>query len=258
MCQDRDNNEVGCGQHCSDLVRSRETQICDFNVRNCLMMDTCAGGGICSRGSDQTAKKDTTVATTQVVTAQDDSAHGNVDESHFESHKLQVQCKQSDWFEFDEGHQVMLPGPGGQTTRTCAKDKKLEENCGVYQLPGSATESTNGAPCCMKFRKARLIGEATPSSQTNFDANATQLEESEETRRLKHKTLPRHVSKDEHGARQIAHLQSRSRSGETVDHAHRPQAGTHEGEDRRGKDHLLSSNATDPQRVKAVLNRLES
>ena len=72
------------------------------------------------------------------------------------------------------------------------------------------------------------------------------MEESEETHRLKHKTLPRHVSKDKHDARHTAHLQSRSRSGETVDHAHRPQAGTHEGEDRTGKDHLFSSNATDP------------
>ena len=43
-----------------------------------------------------------------------------------------------------------------------------------------------------------------------------------------------------------------------MDHAHRPQAGRHEGEDRRGKDHLFSSNATGPQHVKAVLNRLES
>ena len=34
--------------------------------------------------------------------------------------------------------------------------------------------------------------------------------------------------------------------------------GTHEGEDRRGKDHLFSSNATDPQHVKAVLNRFVS
>ena len=50
----------------------------------------------------------------------------------------------------------------------------------------------------------------------------------------------------------------RSRGRETVDHAHRPQASTHEGEDKRGKDHLFSSNATDPQHVKAVLNRLES
>ena len=43
-----------------------------------------------------------------------------------------------------------------------------------------------------------------------------------------------------------------------MDHAHRPQAGRHEGEDRRGKDHLFLTNATDPQHVKAVLNRLES
>ena len=48
----------------------------------CLMMDTCADGGICPRGSDQTAQRDTTV-TTQSVTAPDDSAHGNVDETHF-------------------------------------------------------------------------------------------------------------------------------------------------------------------------------
>ena len=105
----------------------------------CLMIDTCAGGGICPRGSDQTEQKDITVATTQFVTAPDDSAHGNVDESHFESHKFQVQCneadvgfsflsagktsQQSDRFEFDEGYQVMLPGPGGQT-QTCAKDSK--------------------------------------------------------------------------------------------------------------------------------------
>ena len=155
----------------------------------------------------------------------------------------------------------MLPGPGGQTTRTYAKDSnvtELEENRGVYRLPGSATESTDGAPLCMKFRMARLGVEATPDSETDFDVNATQLEESEETRRLKHKTLPRHVSKDKHDALQIANLQSRSRSEGTVDHARRPQAGTHEGEDRRGKDHLFSSHATGPQHVKVVLNRLES
>ena len=35
------------------------------------------------------------------------------------------------------------------------------------------------------------------------------LEESEETRRLKHKSLPRSVNRDEHDARQIAHLQFR-------------------------------------------------
>ena len=216
------------------------------------------------------------MATTQFVTALDDSAHGNVDETHFESHKFQVQSneadvgfsissagktsQQSDWFELDEGYQVMLPGTGGQTTKTCAKDSnaaKLEENR-VYRLPGSAAESAYEAPLTMKFRIARLVVEATADSETELDINPTQLEESEETRRLKHKTLPRHVSKDNHDARQIAHLQSRSQRGEKVDHAHRPQASRHEGEDRRGKDHLFLTNATDPQQVKAVLNRLES
>ena len=43
-----------------------------------------------------------------------------------------------------------------------------------------------------------------------------------------------------------------------VDHAQRPQAVRHEGEDTRGKDHLFLSNVTDPQHVKAVLNRLDS
>ena len=129
----------------------------------CLMTDTCAGGGICPRGSDQTAQRDTTVATTQSVTALDDSAHGNVDETHFGNHKFQVRfdeadvgfiilsagktSQQSDWFESDGGYQAMLPGPGEQT-RTCAKDSnvaKLEENLRVYWLPGSAAESTDEA-----------------------------------------------------------------------------------------------------------------
>ena len=65
------------------------------------------------------------------------------------------------------------------------------------------------------------------------------------------------MSRDEHDARQIAHLQSLSRSGETVDHAHRFQAGTRGSEDRRRKDHFLLSNATVPLHTKAALNRLE-
>ena len=244
------------GSGCARLTSAIPT------CETCLMTDTCAGGGICPRRSDQTAL--------------DDSAHGNVDETHFESHKFQVQCneadvgfsissagktsQQSDRFELNEGYQVMLPGPGEQT-RTCAKDSNvatLRENRRVYWLPGSAAESTDGAPLSRKSREAWLVVEATPNFETDFDVNTRQLEESEETRRLKHKTIPRNVSKDDHDARQIAHLQSRSRSGETVDHAHRPQAGRHEGEDRRWKDHLVLTNATDPQHVKAVLERLES
>ena len=108
----------------------------------------------------------------------------------------------------------------------------------------------------MKFRMARLVVETTTNSETEFDA--TQLEESEGTRKLKHKTILRHVNRDENDTRQIAHFQSRTWSGESVDQAHRPQASTHEGEDRKRKVHLFLSNATDPQRVKAVLDRLES
>ena len=62
----------------------------------CLMTDTCAGGGICPKGSDQTAQRDTTVATTQSVTALGDSAHGNVDETHFVNHKFQVRFDEAD------------------------------------------------------------------------------------------------------------------------------------------------------------------
>ena len=57
----------------------------------------------------------------------------------------------------------------------------------------------------MKFRVERFAVEATTDSETEFDA--TPLEESEETHRLKHKTIPCHVNRDD--TRQIAHLQSR-------------------------------------------------
>ena len=33
-CQDRDNDETGCGWHCSDWVRTRETHVSDANVQN--------------------------------------------------------------------------------------------------------------------------------------------------------------------------------------------------------------------------------
>ena len=79
---------------------------------------------------DQTAQRDTTVATQSVT-------HWMMDETHFENHKFQVRCNEadvgfiissagktsqpSDCFESDGGYQVMLPGPGDKT-RTCAKD----------------------------------------------------------------------------------------------------------------------------------------
>ena len=85
-----------------------------------------------------------------------------------------------------------------------------------------------------------------------------QLEESEETRRHKHKALPRNVNRDEYDARRIAHLQFRPRSGKTVDHAHKPRAGTHGGETKMGRDHVFSARVAVPPRVKAILKRLES
>ena len=191
--------------------------------------------------------------------------------THFGNHKFQVRfdeagvdfsilsagktSQQSNWL---EGYQVMLPGPG-EESRTCAKDSnvaKLDKNLRVYWLPGSAAENKDGAPLITEFRVERLVVEATTDSETEFDA--TQLEEGEKPRRFKHKVILRHVNRDENDTRQIIHLQSRMRNAETVDQAHRPQADTHEGEDTRGKDHLFLSNVTDPQHVKAVLNRFES
>ena len=105
----------------------------------------------------------------------------------------------------------------------------------------------------MKFRVARSVVKATTDSETKSLHHSW--------RRVRNhadsNTRQYYVNRDIHDKRQIAHLQSRLRSGETVDQAHRPQANTHEGEDRRRKDHLFLSNE-DPEQVKAVLNRLES
>ena len=68
---------------------------------------------------------------------------------------------------------------------------KLEENRGVCWLPGSATESTDGAPLGIKFRVARLVLEATPNSETDFDVSAAQLEESEEQSQTQDNTTSR-------------------------------------------------------------------
>ena len=64
-----------------------------------LMIDTCVGGGICPRGSDRTAQKDTTAATVQLVTAPDDPAHGHVGKTHYglrDGRKLQVRHDEGD------------------------------------------------------------------------------------------------------------------------------------------------------------------
>ena len=54
----------------------------------------------------------------------------------------------------------------------------------------------------IQFEVVRLDIETTKKFKSEFDANATQLEESEETRRLKRKISSCHANKDEHDARQ--------------------------------------------------------
>ena len=88
----------------------------------------------------------------------------------------------------------------------CAGPKaaKLEKHRGVYWLPCSATEHTDGAPLCPNPRTARLAVEAPPISVPDPDATPMQLEESEETRRPKHGALPANVSKEEFDAHQLS------------------------------------------------------
>ena len=222
-----------------------------------LMVGTCAGGSICPRGSDPTAQKDTTVVTMQLVTALDDPVHGHVGKTHFGSRdgrKLQVQhdeggvsfstvsisepSQRGNWF---AGCQAMLPGVSGEHHAAREMDSnaiKLEEHRGVFWLPGTVTEPLNGVPLCPNPETARTAVGETAISATDSDI-ATQLEGSEETSKDKHKTLPRNVNRDRHDARQDAQLQIKSRSGKTVDHAHRPQAGTHGSEAKVGRDHFF-------------------
>ena len=160
--------------------------------KTCLMMDTCA--------AEASVQEDLIKPHKETQRWQrNPSRHWMIQrmEMWMRRHKFQVRfdeadvgfiilsagktSQQSDWFESDGGHQVMLPGPSEQT-RTYAKDSnvaKLEENRRVYWLPGSAADSADGAPLNMKFRLARLVVEATTDSETEFDA--TQLKESEET-----------------------------------------------------------------------------
>ena len=83
---------------------------------------------------------------------------------------------------------------------------KLEKHRVVYWLPCSATEHTDGAPLCPNPRTARLAVEAPPISVPDPDATPMQLEESEETRRPKHRALPANVSKEEFDSHQLTHL----------------------------------------------------
>ena len=83
------------------------------------------------------------------------------------------------------------------------------------------------------------------------DATPMQLEESEETRRPKHRALPANVTKEEFDARQLTHLPFRSWCdhcvrGKAVDDAHRPRIDPHRGEAKMGMDYYFLARATDP------------
>ena len=159
----------------------------------------------------------------------------------------------------------MLPGSSGEFLRTCVKDPnaaKLEKQRGVYWLPCSATEHTDGALLCPDPRVARLAVEAPPISVHDPDATPMQLEESEETRRPNHRALPANVSKEEFDAHQLTHLPFRSWcdhcvKGKAVDDAHRPRIDSHRGEAKVGMDYFFLARATDPRHAKAVLNCLD-
>ena len=80
---------------------------------------------------------------------------------------------------------------------------------------------------CPSPRTPRLAVEAPRISVPEPDATPMQLEESEETRRPKHRALPANVSKEEFDAHQVTHLPFRSWCdhcvrGKAVDEAHRP------------------------------------
>ena len=80
----------------------------------------------------------------------------------------------------------MLPNSSGEFIRSCVKDPnaaKLEKHRGVYWLPCSATEPSDGAPLCPNPKAARLAIEAPPISVPDLDATPMQLEESTASKR---------------------------------------------------------------------------
>ena len=128
---------------------------------------------------------------------------------------------------------------------------KLEKHRGVYWLPCSATEHTDGVPLCPNPRAARLAVEAPPISVPDPDATPMQLEESEETRRPKHRALPANVSKEEFNPHQLTHLPFRSFCdhyvrGKAVDDAHRPRIDTDRGGSQDGYGLLLLGEGNGP------------
>ena len=191
--------------------------------------------------------------------------------------------QQGNWFVFGPGCQTILPGSSGdfsghvcktqtrqswRNTEECTgcharrRNTRTEHRCaqipewGVYWLPCSATEHTDGTPLCPNPRVARSAVEAPPISVPDPDATPMQLEEGEATRRPKRRELPANVSKKEFDAHQLTHLPFRSWCdhcvrGKGVDDAHTPRIDPHRGEA------FFLATATDPPHAMAVLNCLD-
>ena len=88
-----------------------------------------------------------------------------------------------------------------------------------------------------------------------------QVEESEDTRRPKHRAVPANASKEEFDALQLTHLLFLSWCdhcvrGKAVDDSHRPRIDPPRGEAKMGMDNLLAR-TTVFQHAKAALNCLD-
>ena len=102
---------------------------------------------------------------------------------------------------------------------------KQMSTCSILSVGEMLTSCSDGHQDMCKRLKHGNVGRGKSDSETK----ATQLEESEENTQTQNtRQHPRHMKGDKHDARQMAHFQSRSRSGETVDWAHRFHASTNE------------------------------
>ena len=132
-------------------------------------------------------------------------------------------------------------------------NKEGEDACDVStSFTSSSPTRSSWQTCTTPLRRVWTPTTSSPSPQ----------EQSEETRRPKHRALPANVSKEEFDAHQLTHLTFRSWCdhsvrGKAVDDAHRQRIDPHRGEARMGMDSFFLGRATGPQHAKAVLNCLD-
>ena len=146
--------------------------------------------------------------------------------------------------------------------RERAKCGKVGEHRGVYWLPCSVTEPSDGAPLCPNPKAAWLALRRRQSQCQIRMPRRCSWKRARKRGDPKHRALPHHVSKEEHDAHQFTHLAFRSCcnhcvKGKAVDDAHRPRVDPHRGEAKMGMDYFFLARATEPQRAKAVLNCLD-